>query len=203
MTPINIAKAYDAIVIGTSAGGVEALNQLFRNLPANFEVPIIVVLHLGNDCVFLPNAFHTPDGIILREADEKDPIVPKSITFAPPGYHLLIEQDFTFSLSTEDLVNFSRPSIDVTFESAAEAYGERLLGIILTGANEDGAQGLKHVKALKGLTITQDPAEASSKAMPQAAIIAAKPHYIIKLIKIAELLTRLQDGFSINKENET
>lgn len=178
------------VFIGASAGGVVALNSLFKKLPSNFQIPIVVVLHLG-DKPLIPSAFHPPKGVKLTEAEEKEPILSHHIYFAPAGYHLLVEDDSTFSLSTEEKVQFARPALDVTMESLAQVYRSKLLGIVLTGANEDGAFGLSVIKKLGGLTIVQDPEEANHKSMPMAAIKKSTPDLILPLEKIGELLKSL------------
>lgn len=190
MKVFNI-RAPKAIFIGTSAGGVSALNFLFRSLPQNFKTPIIVVLHLG-DNAFIPSAFFCPPGLILQEAEEKDVIEPRHIYFAPPGYHLLVESDFSFSLSNEEKVQFARPSLDVTMDSLAQAYQQDLLGIVLTGANEDGADGLTMIKNFQGTTVVQDPTEAEHSAMPLAAIKKASPDFVLSLGEIASLMTKIE-----------
>nr|BDT29095.1 chemotaxis protein CheB [Bacteriovorax sp. HI3] len=180
-----------AIFVGASAGGVTALNALFKGLPANFSIPIIAVLHLG-EYRFIPNAFYTPPGVTLKEADEKEPIMPKHIYFAPADYHLLVEHDFTFSLSTEEKIQYARPSLDITMETAAEAYKSSLLGIVLTGANEDGAQGLWTIKHFKGLAITQDLRDAEYQTMPQAAFKKANPDYVMSIKEMGAFLAGLE-----------
>lgn len=184
-------KKINAIFIGASAGGVTALNKLFRMLPENFERPIIVVLHLG-DKSFIPSAFYAPKGVKICEAEEKAQIEKKHIYFSPPSYHLLIEDDFSFSLTTEEKVQFARPSLDVTMDSLALAYRENLLGIVLTGANEDGADGLLSIKEHGGLCIVQDPEEAEQAAMPKAAIKKVAPDYILTLEEIGSLLRKIE-----------
>lgn len=188
----------EAIFIGASAGGVVALNKLFDMLPEGFRVPIIVVIHLGEK-PFIPSAFHAPKGVRLCEAEEKESIIESSIYFAPPNYHLLIEDDLTFSLTNEEKVQFARPSLDVTMDSLARVYRSKLLGIILTGANEDGADGLHQIKKFGGLTIVQDPEEAYHKSMPMAAIKKAKPDYILPLTDIGEFLIKHFDRQTLNE----
>lgn len=188
----------EAIFIGASAGGVVALNLLFDMLPTGFKLPIIVVIHLGEK-PFIPTAFHVPKGMKLCEAEEKDAVNGSTIYFAPPNYHLLIESDLTFSLTNEEKVQFARPSLDVTMDSLARVYRSKLLGIILTGANEDGADGLLQIKKLGGLTIVQDPEEAYHKSMPLAAIKKAKPDYILPLKGIGEFLITHFDKQNINE----
>ena len=176
-----------AIFIGTSAGGVTALNTIFKLLPEGFQVPVIVVLHLG-DKKLIQSAFYCPKGVILKEADEKEPILPGYIYFAPAGYHLLVENDYTFSLSTEEKVQYARPSIDVTMDTAADAYGPSLLGVILTGANEDGADGLAKIKKNRGITIVQNPDTAEHNSMPRAAIKKTDPDFILSVQEIGSFL---------------
>lgn len=183
---------YKAIVIGTSFGGLEALKEILPKLPEDFPIPIIIVLHIGenNNDIFvnlLSELCHLP----IKEAESNEPILPGHIYFAPPNYHLLIESDFTFSLSTSEKINYSRPSIDVLFESAAWAYQTKLIGLILTGANSDGAKGLKLVKELGGKTIIQNPCNALSPAMPRFALKIAKPEIRLKLENIAAKLNEL------------
>lgn len=128
----------------------------------------------------------------MKEADEKEEIENGVVYFAPPNYHLLIERDHTFSLSADRRVNFARPSVDVLFESAANAYGSELIGVILTGANNDGARGLKKIKDMGGLTIVQDPASAEARYMPEAAIEEVQTvDYILPLEKIKTILIKL------------
>ncbi len=183
----------EVIFIGTSAGGVVALNKLFKTLPTTFSIPIIVVLHVG-DNKFIPTAFQTSPQIIIKEADEKESILPGHIYFAPAGYHLLIEQDRTFSLSAEEKVQFARPSLDVTMESAAQVFGPSLVGIVLTGANEDGALGLSTIKKYKGVTVVQNPTEADYATMPKAALKLAHPEHILSLDDIGSFIVRLEKG---------
>lgn len=179
------------IIIGTSAGGVSALNTLFKKLSPSFSIPIIVVLHLGHHPL-ITQGFYSPKTITLKEADEKEPILRNHIYFAPADYHLLIEDDFTFSLSTEEKIQFARPSIDVTMESLASVYEEKVIGIILTGANEDGARGLEKIKNNNGIAIVQNLNEAQFPTMPQAAFNRASPDYVMTLEEIAEFIIKLE-----------
>lgn len=191
MISINNRQPIKAIFIGASAGGVVALNKIFKTLPENFSIPIITVLHLG-DKRFIPAAFYPPRGVKLVEADEKEIIQSKHIYFAPAGYHLLVENDFSFSLSTEEKVQFARPSLDVTMDSLAQIYQQNLLGIVLTGANEDGAEGLSIIKKLGGITVVQSPEEAEHDTMPAAALKKCQPDYILSLKDISSLLLQLE-----------
>lgn len=183
-----------AIFIGASAGGVVALNIIFKSLPPNFRTPIIVVLHLGEKPL-IPSAFYPPKGVKLVEADEKEIIQSKHIYFAPAGYHLLVENDYSFSLTNEEKVQYARPSLDVTMDSLAQAYNENLLGIVLTGANEDGAEGLAIIKKSGGLTVVQDLAEAEHQTMPVAAIKLAQPDYILSLKDISSLMIKIEGTY--------
>ena len=177
---------YKAIVIGTSYGGLEALKTLLPKLGSGFPLPVIVVLHIGehNNETFL-TYMDSICTLSVKEAESHEKINPGYVDFAPPNYHLLIESDFTFSLTTDHKHNFSRPSIDILFESAAWVYTHRLIGVVLTGANSDGAQGLKMIKDFGGMSIVQDPNSALSPAMPRAALKIAKPEYQLNLEDIA------------------
>jgi two-component system chemotaxis response regulator CheB len=184
---------YKAIVIGTSAGGLAALSKLFACLPARFLLPVSVVQHIGPTANgFRYTYFNNECPLAIKEADEKEKIRPGFIYFAPPDYHLLIERDETFSLSIDARVNYSRPSIDVLFESAAYAWSSGLIGILLTGASSDGAHGMRLIKEHGGLTIAQDPATAEYPVMPQAAIDAGVVDRVMTLKEIGEFLVTLR-----------
>ena len=183
------------ICIGTSAGGVTALQELFIGLRKEFKIPIVVVQHLPAD------ANINPDLVFGRyflgsclEAQDKISLRPGTLVFAPPNYHLLIERDMTLSLSQDEPVCFARPSIDVLFESAAYAFGESICGVLLTGANNDGALGLKSIHECGGITIVQDPETAEAPAMPLAALKLFKPKCVLSLSEIAMHLNRLDEG---------
>ncbi len=186
---------YKAIVIGTSFGGLEALKIILPGLGKEFPVPVIIVLHIGdhsNDTFI--NYMNSICPLKVTEAENNEEIKPGHIYFAPPNYHLLIEPDFTFSLSTEEKYNYSRPSIDILFESAAWAYSKNLIGIILSGANSDGAYGLKLIKEFGGMTLVQNPCSATSPTMPRAALKMVLPEYRLKLEDIAVKLVELTNG---------
>jgi two-component system chemotaxis response regulator CheB len=164
-------KKFKAIVIGASAGGLSALSTLFETLPPDYPLHIVVVQHRVKDHKsLLEDVLQPKCKIKIKQANEKEKIENGVIYLAPPDYHLLIENDLTFSLSCDQVVSYSRPSIDVLFESAAMAYKDKLIGIILTGANNDGAAGLQTINKYGGLTIAQSPEEASFPRMPNAAI---------------------------------
>jgi two-component system chemotaxis response regulator CheB len=182
---------YKIIVIGCSMGGITALEKLLSPLPSSFSIPIVIVQHISPVSEnYLVDILNDSCNLIVKEVDEKEKIKKGHIYIAPPDYHVLIETDFTFTLSLEDKVNFSRPSIDVLFETAADCCKNKTIGIILTGANNDGASGLKKIKNAGGITIVQEPIEAKISTMPKAAIKSTGPHYILKLEKITGLLIK-------------
>lgn len=191
--PSEIGKTRpEAVVIGASAGGVDALLKLLASLPADFEPPILVVLHLPEDRPsLLVNILGHRLALRVSEAMDKQPIEASTVYVAPPGYHLSVEQDHTLSLSGEMPVNHSRPSIDVLMTSAAIAYGPGLLGILLTGASHDGAEGMATIKARGGWTVVQDPAQAQSPVMPESAIRRHTPDLVASLDDIHALLLKL------------
>ncbi|MEX2325157.1 MAG: chemotaxis protein CheB, partial [Gemmatimonadaceae bacterium] len=161
---------FDLIVVGASWGGLDALTVLVRGLPPDFAVPLVIVQHRGADAEgFLSGLLQEWTGRKVLEPEDKDPIEPGHIYIAPANYHLLVETGH-LSLTTEAPVRYSRPSIDVMFGSAAHAYGERLIGVVLTGANEDGSRGLQCVAEFGGYCVVQDPATAEAASMPAAAL---------------------------------
>jgi len=174
---------FKCIVIGVSAGGMNALPRVLSSLPSDFSVPVIVVQHVGPDSHnnYFINYINKHSQRIVKEADEKEPITKGHVYIAPANYHLLVENDETFSLSIDARVNYSRPSIDVLFKSAAEAYKSKVIGIILTGANNDGAEGLQRIKQYGGLAVVQDPKEAESDVMPRAALAICRTDYVLSL----------------------
>jgi two-component system chemotaxis response regulator CheB len=179
-------------VSGSSAGGINALTKLLSVLPADFSLPIVIVQHLHPESGHhLPHILGTKSALKIKQADEKELIKKGWVYLAPPNYHLLIEEDFTFSLSLESPVNYSRPSIDVLFESAVYAYRQHLIGIILTGANHDGSLGLKKIKEMGGFTIVQDPKTAEADAMPKSAIASTQIDKILPLQDIGLYLLQL------------
>ncbi|MGJ7511646.1 chemotaxis protein CheB [Variovorax sp. GT1P44] len=189
------ARPVSAVVIGASAGGVDALIALLAGLPAQWRLPVVVVIHLpeGHDSRLAEVFGHRLPFPVL-EAEDKAPVAAGTLYFAPSGYHLSIERDFHFSLSCEPPVLFSRPAIDVLMSSAADAYGPALAGVLLTGANEDGAEGLLRIHQAGGLTIVQDPDEAEIPTMPNAAIGAHSPDHVLSLRDIRALLLQLDSA---------
>jgi two-component system chemotaxis response regulator CheB len=188
-------REVSAIVIGASAGGVEALGALLPAFKADAAVAVFVVVHLPRERPSrLVDIFGPKCRLTVVEADDKQPVVPGTIYFAPPDYHLLIDSGPHIALSSDELVHFSRPSIDVLFESAADIYRRRLLGVVLTGANDDGAAGLAAVKRGGGLTLVQAPETASSSTMPAAALRAVPSSRALGLPGLSEVLRSISDG---------
>jgi len=176
-----------AIVIGASAGAISALTVLLPSLPADFALPVLIVLHLPPDKRSeVAGLFAAQCRLKVKDAEDKEPIRAGVVYFAPPDHHLLVEPDLCTSLSRDEAVLYSRPSIDVLFASAADAYGDGLLGIVLTGANSDGAEGLREVIAAGGTGVVQDPSTAEASAMPQAALDACPTAVPLSLDAILE-----------------
>jgi two-component system, chemotaxis family, protein-glutamate methylesterase/glutaminase len=187
--PPDFAFAAGMVAIGASAGGVDALLALFHDLQPPVRAPIVVVLHLPDSQESrLVDVFAARLRLPVQEAQPHEPVQPGHVYFAPPGYHLLVEADRSFSLSCDPPVLYSRPSIDVLFESAAEAVGAGLAGMLLTGANEDGAHGLAQIHACGGLTAVQEPAEAAHPTMPTAALRRADADFVLRLVGLRSLL---------------
>lgn len=186
---------FDAVVLGASAGGVDAVCTLLSALPGDFSPALVIVLHLppGRPTA-LPQLFARYTTLPVKEAEDKEPLEGGKIYIAPPDYHLLIEPDKRFALSTDEPEHFSRPAIDVLFDAAAYAYRERLLAVVLTGASSDGAVGLQVVRALHGSAWVQDPADAISNTMPSAALALAGADRVLPLNAMAAALAALEQG---------
>jgi two-component system, chemotaxis family, protein-glutamate methylesterase/glutaminase len=190
---IALRRNIDAVVMGTSAGGVQALSMLLPALPADCIASVFVVIHLPRGRPsHLVDVFAGKCSLPVREAQDKEAVAPGTVYFAPADYHLLLDRGPQTALTVDDLVHHSRPSIDVLFESAAEVYLERLLGILLTGANEDGAAGLATVHDAGGVTVAQEPATAHSPRMILSALDRQAPDFVLTLERIAELLATLR-----------
>jgi two-component system, chemotaxis family, protein-glutamate methylesterase/glutaminase len=169
-----VTRRVELVVIGGSAGAIEVLREVLRRLPANFGSAIAIVVHLPPEGPnLLAEVLASPGAPPMKMAEDKEPIAPGIIYLAVPDYHLLVEAGRTFALSLDERVHFSRPSIDVLFESAAQAYGPALMGIILSGANADGAAGLKAIGDRGGITVVQSLESSEMVAMPAAALQAA------------------------------
>lgn len=177
------------IVIGCSLGGFQTLSKLLKPFPQDYPYPIVIVQHRQkHEKSALEKVIQNKTQLTVKQADEKEEIKKAMVYIAPPDYHLLMEDNFRFSLSSDSLVNFSRPSIDVLFETASEACGEKLIAIILSGANEDGARGISKIRKNKGITIAQKPDSAECSIMPEAAI---KTGNIQKVLTIEQIITFL------------
>lgn len=186
------AKA-EAVVIGASAGALEALSTILPFLPADYALPVMIVVHVPPDKPsLLAELFQAKCAVEVREAEDKEPIIDGTAYFAPPDYHLLVEADRTLSLSNDEPVFYSRPSIDVLFESAADAYGPNLIAVVLTGANQDGAKGLRAVTEAGGVAIVQNPKGAYASAMCEAAIAECPEADILSLEQIAIFLRDIE-----------
>jgi two-component system chemotaxis response regulator CheB len=184
--------SYEAIVVGVSAGGLVALAEVLPKLDKDMTLPVMIVQHQSHDSDdFLVRYFDDLCRHSVKEVEDKMPVESGTIYFAPANYHLLVEPDKTFSLSTEARVNYSRPSIDVLFESAADTYMDRLVGIILTGANSDGTNGAARIKELGGLIIAQDPETAEADAMPMSVIKHVQVDHILALNRIGDFINNL------------
>lgn len=195
---------FEIVVVGTSIGGLKALPVLLSGLPPEFPVPVVLVQHRGKDsdsglCEFLNQGSNLP----VSEPEDKEPLLPGHVYLAPRDYHLLIA-DGSFALSIDPPVVFARPSIDVLFESVADEYEDRAIGVILTGANQDGARGLAKIKSRGGLTVVEEPATSARAEMPQAAIMQAKVDWILPLTEIAprlQILCSFAAGEDLTAEN--
>ena len=192
---MNLSGRVDAVVIGASAGGVEALNVLLPALPAGLRAPVFIVLHLPRDRPsMLAEIFARKCVQPVREAEDKEEAMPGTVYFAPSNYHMLVDDGPLLALSADDPVHHSRPSIDVLFESAVEIYHERLLGIILSGANDDGASGLAAIHDAGGVTVVQSPQTARAPQMVLSALKLRPADCVMPLDEIAQLLCTLDAG---------
>jgi len=179
------------VAVGASWGGVQAISTVLRNLPADFPAPIVIAQHRGEETpTRLAETLGRRAAIGVVEATDKDALEPGKAYLAPPGYHLLVERG-SLSLSTEEEVRYSRPSIDVLFESVADAYREDAVGVILTGASDDGAAGLARIRRRGGVTVVQEPATAERRTMPDAALARGRAHRVLALDEIAPFLVKV------------
>jgi len=183
---------FDAIVIGASAGGVLALQQILASFPVALPIPVLIVLHLPRDRASrIPELLGIHCKLQVREAEDKQPLAPGTVVFAPPDYHLLVEDRKSVALSADPPVLFSRPAIDPLFESAADVFGDRVLAILLTGASSDGTAGIAAVRAAGGIAWIQSPDEASSSLMPASALAHAGADAVLTLQDICTHLAQL------------
>lgn len=181
-----------AVAIGASAGGVQALSAILPALPADYPLPVLVVVHVppDRDNALVP-LFQSKCRVAVKEAEDKEPALPGVVYFAPSDYHLMVELDGSLALSSDEHVNHSRPSIDVLFETAADAFGPGVAGVVLTGANSDGANGLRAIVEAGGQGLVEDPAAAYAQAMPAAAVAACPAADVLPLPAIAPHLLSL------------
>jgi two-component system chemotaxis response regulator CheB len=181
--------AIEAVVIGASAGGIEALSVLLPELPSSTRAPILIVLHIPRERESLLAKIFAPRcALTVKEAEDNEPILPGTVYFAPPDYHLQVDEGPRVSLSFDDPVNWSRPSIDVLFSSAADTYGPRLMALLLTGGNQDGAAGLDAVRKAGGVTVVEDPASALCPTMPNEALRLGQPDLVAGLDAIKPIM---------------
>lgn len=188
---MNTRGRYDAVLIGCSAGGFHVLQKLVPGLAPALPWPVVICSHVARGRSHLPDLLRDMTTMPTHEAGDKMPLQPGHIYTAVPDYHLLVEPDRTLALSIDAKVCNVRPAVDVLFISAARAFRGRLVGVVLTGANDDGARGLKVIRSMGGLAIVQDPAEADAPEMPRAAIQVAGADHILPAVDIAPLLNRL------------
>lgn len=189
------AKRFDAVVIGASAGGVEALCMLLPLIAIGTRASFFIVLHLPRDRPsLLTRIFQERCALPVREAQDKEPVAAGTVYVAPPDYHLLLDEGPRIALSTDEPVNFSRPAIDVLFESAADLYGDRLLGVVLSGGNQDGAAGLAAVAAAGGRIVVQHPGSAQVSVMPASALQRNPGSRVLSLEAIGQLLAGLGES---------
>jgi two-component system chemotaxis response regulator CheB len=184
----------EAVVIGGSAGAFDILRRIVHELPPSLPCPVIIVVHLPPHSSGLAQVFGIETALPVKQAEDKEPIEAGTIYIAPPGYHLLIESHRTFALSADPPVHFSRPAIDVLFEAARDVYGSNLIGVLLSGASEDGAAGLHEVHLAGGITIVQVPESADSSIMPAAALALFEPTHLWSPEEIVSGLNRLLSG---------
>lgn len=201
MVPAHLSEMWRAwgvpaaIVIGGSAGSIEALGVLMPALVAGAAVPVVVVVHLRpSEPTMLPLVLARRCALPVRIPDDKQPCSAGVVWLAPPDFHLLVELDRSFALSLDEPVHFSRPAIDSLFMSAADAWGPSLVAIVLSGANRDGADGARAVRERGGLVVVEDPATVEFPVMPAAAIAAADPQIVAARPAIAALLAEMTAG---------
>jgi two-component system chemotaxis response regulator CheB len=188
---LAMMQNYKLVVVGVSAGGLEALSAVIPSLPGDFPLPVVVVQHRRADSNdYLAASLDERSPLPVKEADDKEPLRPGTVYLAPADHHILIEEGGTLALSLDERVSHSRPSIDVLFDSAADVYEKQVIGVVMTGANSDGSQGLKHIKQCGGLAVVQDPDTAETDCMPREAIKATRVDQVLALDEIAPFLMK-------------
>lgn len=189
----RVGKRFCAVVLGVSTGGVDALKRLLPALPATYSLPVLVVIHMApGSGDGLAKLLDELSDIQVKEADEGEFAKAGVVYLAPANYHLLLESNGQLALSIDPVVNFARPAIDVLFESAAASYGPALIGVILTGAANDGARGLARIRQSGGYTIVQDPVDAAMDSMPKNALALGSADRVVKLDELPALLSYLE-----------
>jgi two-component system, chemotaxis family, protein-glutamate methylesterase/glutaminase len=189
----DLEKTAKCVVIGGSAGSIRPLLQILSKLKASLDFPVIVILHRKNDSrSSLETLLNNGCALAVKEGEDKEALKNGVVYVAPSDYHLLIEDDHSLSLDASEKVLWSRPSIDVTFQSAAEVYKNKLLGVLLSGANNDGSMGMQRIKDMGGKTVVQSPENAEMPTMPLSAINIIKPDYILKDAEIAAVINRFK-----------
>jgi two-component system chemotaxis response regulator CheB len=197
MSKYNLNNSYKAVVIGGSAGSFQGVVKILSKLPKGFPLPIIMCLHrLKHVRHGFVEALSIKSVAQVTEPYDKEQIRKGSVYLAPANYHLSIELGNTFALSTEEMINNSRPAIDITLGTCAYVYKDKLIGILLSGANRDGALGMKAIKDRGGITIVQEPSECMIEAMPQAALKATKIDHVLKVDQIVEFLSELDRQYN-------
>jgi len=196
MTKINLNNSYKAVVIGGSAGSFQGIVRILSQLPKGFPLPIIMALHrLKHVRHGFVEALSLKSVVQVTEPNDKEPIKKGGVYLAPANYHLSVELGNNFSLSTEEMVNNSRPAIDITLSTCAYVYKDKLIGILLSGANRDGALGMKHIKDRGGLTIVQEPSECMIETMPKAALAVTTIDHVLKVDEIIEFFKDLDKQY--------
>lgn len=191
----SLKSGYRLLVVGGSAGSLDVILTFIPKLRTDLPFAILLVLHRkSNASSVLIDLLAAKTPLPVKEAEEKEPLLAGKIYLAPPDYHLLVEKDFTVSLDDSEKVHHSRPSIDVTFETAAEAYGPALACLLLSGANADGAEGIRWAKQLKGLTLVQDPRTAEVSYMPQQAIDTQSVDKVVSVLQMHEVINSLAEA---------
>ncbi|MBG9375766.1 chemotaxis protein CheB [Panacibacter sp. DH6] len=187
-----MTRTFKLIVIGGSAGSLQVILKFFKHLKHDFPVSFMLVLHRNNNFdSSLEELLGFRTNLTVKEVEEKEPVMPGFVYVCPADYHVLIEDDFTFSLDYSEKINYSRPSIDVVFMSAADVFGRGLLCILLSGANADGAEGLKYAQARGALIVVQEPADADVPYMPQQALLLLTPDLVLKAKDMAPFVNSL------------
>ena len=186
------ARRFEVVVVGTSAGGVEALERFLGRMPVDFPIPIVIVQHLApKEISHLATILRARTKLVVVEAEDKDPLIPGTVYVAPPNYHVLVESNRLLSLDADEPVNFCRPSADLLFFSAAASFGKSVAAVVLTGANGDGAEGAATIRRAGGMVFVQTPATAAFPVMPRLTLERCQPDLVAPVEDLADALVRL------------